>query len=103
MIHEADDQSIQDILDIHIKGTLYGFRYLIPAIKETVGTDGPTGSIVVNSSCMGESTIGPKSNRNGIYAASKAFLNNVVKTTAVENAPLKMHHESVSLVSWQVW
>ena len=73
-----------------MKSVLYGFRYGVPAIKKTVGEDRAAkaaGSIVVNSSCMAASIVGPKSGTSGLYSASKAFLNSIVETAAIENAP----------------
>ncbi|CAB9507884.1 Diacetyl reductase [(S)-acetoin forming] [Seminavis robusta] len=86
-LHEVPEEDIQAILDINVKGTLYGLKSCIPAIKKTVGDEGPTGSIVVNSSCMARAVIGPKSANNGLYSASKAFVSSLVETAAVENAP----------------
>lgn len=86
-IHEIDDASIEDTLNVNVKGVIYGLRAVIPAIQKTVGTSGPTGSVVVNSSCMGLAVIGPKSAGAGIYSASKAFVNSLVETAAIENAP----------------
>jgi 3-oxoacyl-[acyl-carrier protein] reductase len=71
----------------NVKGVIYGFKAVIPAIKNTVGDKGPTGSIVVNSSCMAQAVIGPKSGGSALYAASKAFVSSLVETAAVENAP----------------
>lgn len=56
-------------------------------MQATVGEEGPTGSIVVNSSCMGASVIAPKSVGSALYSASKAFVNSIVETAAIENAP----------------
>lgn len=86
-ITETNDQDIDDVLSINVKGVIYALRYMIPAISKTVGSDGPTGSLVVNSSCMGHAVVGPKSAGSGIYSASKAFVNNLVETAAIENAP----------------
>ena len=88
-IHETVDENIESVLDVNVKGVIYALRYLIPAIKATVGDNNadPTGSIVVNSSCMGSSVIGPKSSGSGIYSASKAFVNSLIETAAIENAP----------------
>ena len=71
----------------NIKGVINGLKAVIPAIKNTVGEEGPMGSVVVNSSVMGSVVIGPKSAGAGIYSASKAFVNSLVETAAVENAP----------------
>jgi NAD(P)-dependent dehydrogenase (short-subunit alcohol dehydrogenase family) len=71
----------------NVKSVLYAFRHLVPAIKATVGDEGPTGSIVVNSSCMGISVVAPKSAGSAVYSASKAFVNSIVETAAIENAP----------------
>jgi len=86
-IAEVDDQAIEDTLNVNVKGVIYALRYVVPAIKKTVGEEGPTGSIVVNSSTMGETVIAPKSVGSGIYSASKAFVNSLVQTAAAENAP----------------
>jgi NAD(P)-dependent dehydrogenase (short-subunit alcohol dehydrogenase family) len=69
----------------NVKGVIYGLRYTIPAIKATVGENGQ-GSIVVNSSCMGAAVIGPKSAGSSVYSASKAAVNSLVETAAIENA-----------------
>jgi NAD(P)-dependent dehydrogenase (short-subunit alcohol dehydrogenase family) len=71
----------------NVKGVIYGFKAVIPAIKSTVGEKGPTGSIVVNSSGMAQAVIGPKSGGAALYSASKAFVSSLTETAAVENAP----------------
>lgn len=71
----------------NVKGVIYGFKSCIPAIKKTVGEEGAAGSIVVNSSCMGATVIGPKSAGSSIYSASKAFVMSLVESAAIENAP----------------
>ena len=88
-IEETDDAAINETLDVNVKGVLYALRHLIPAIKATVGDDvaDPSGSIVVNSSCMAEAIVAPKSAGSSIYSASKAFVNSIVETAAIENAP----------------
>jgi len=86
-ITDVSDSDIEDVLNVNVKGVVYALRYLLPAIKETVGTEGATGSIVINSSCMGSTVIGPKSAGAAIYSASKAFVNSLVETAAIENAP----------------
>mmetsp|Transcript_21775 Transcript_21775/g.37063 ORF Transcript_21775/g.37063 Transcript_21775/m.37063 type:complete len:266 (-) Transcript_21775:64-861(-) len=86
-LEEVKDEDIDAILDINVKGVLYCLRYVLPAIGETVGAEGPTGSIVINSSTMGVAVIGPKSAGSGVYSASKAFVNSLVETAAIEYAP----------------
>jgi NAD(P)-dependent dehydrogenase (short-subunit alcohol dehydrogenase family) len=71
----------------NVKSVLYAIRHLVPAIKATVGDNGPTGSIVVNSSCMGVAVVGTKSAGSAVYSASKAFVNSILETAAIENAP----------------
>ena len=74
----------------NVKSVIYAMRYGIPAIKATVGesNDGePAGSIVANSSCIGWNIIGPKSAGASIYAMSKAAVNSLVESAAIENAP----------------
>jgi len=71
-----------------MKGVIYAMRYAIPAIKQTIDeSKGQQGSIVVNSSITGVAVIGPKSIGASIYSASKAFVNSLVETAALENAP----------------
>lgn len=86
-ITEVDEETINNILDVNVKGVIYALKHTIAAVKETVGTEGPSGSIVVNSSGMAECVISPKSAGSSIYSASKAFVNSLVKTAAIENAP----------------
>lgn len=85
-LDQTSDQVVEDILDVNIKGVIYALRHSIPAIKDTVKDN--EGSIVINSSSMGAAVIGPKSAGSGIYSASKAFVNSLVETAAIENAPL---------------
>lgn len=87
MLPDTTDDVIEEVLNANVKSVIYAMRYLIPAIKATVGDEGAAGSIVVNSSCMGAVVIGPKSGGSGLYSASKAFVNSLVETAAIENAP----------------
>ena len=84
---ETKNEDIENTIDINIKGVIYALRCTLPAIAETVGDSGPTGSVVVNSSCMGAVVISPKSAGSSLYSASKAFVNSLVETAAIENAP----------------
>jgi len=84
---DVSDSDIEDVLNVNVKGVVYALRYILPAIKDTVGDEGATGSVVINSSCMGHAVISPKSAGSGIYSASKAFVNSLVETAAIENAP----------------
>jgi NAD(P)-dependent dehydrogenase (short-subunit alcohol dehydrogenase family) len=86
-ISEVDDETIDEVLNVNVKGVIYALRSIFPAIAKTVGEDGPTGSVVVTSSCMGASVVAPKSAGSSIYSASKAFVNSLVQTAAIENAP----------------
>lgn len=86
-ISEVDDETIDEVLNVNVKGVIYALRSIFPAIAKTVGEDGPTGSVVVTGSCMGASVVAPKSAGSSIYSASKAFVNSLVQTTAIENAP----------------
>lgn len=84
---ETSNEDIDKIINVNIKGVIFALRYILPAIAKTVGDSGPTGSVVVNSSCMGAGVIAPKSAGASIYSASKAFVNSLVETAAIENAP----------------
>jgi len=86
-IEDTSQEDVSSILDVNVKGAVYAIQSLVPAIKKTVGEAGATGSIVVNSSCMGQAVIAPKSIGSSIYAASKAFVSNLVETVAIETAP----------------
>lgn len=83
---EMKNEDMNALLDVNVKGVIYALRYIIPAVEETVG-EGGQGSIVVNSSCMGAAVIGPKSAGSAVYSATKAFVNSLVETAAIENAP----------------
>ena len=84
---EVPDDDVNDLLNVNVKGVVYGLRHILPAIADTVGEQGPTGSVVSNSSCMGTTVVGPKSAGSGIYSATKAFVNSLVETAAIEYAP----------------
>ena len=84
---ETSNEDIDKIFNVNMKGVIFALRYILPAIAKTVGDSGPTGSVVVTSSCMGAVVISPKSAGASIYSASKAFVNSIVETAAIENAP----------------
>lgn len=86
-LEETKDEDIQAILDVNVKGVVYALRHVLPAVANSVGPEGPTGSVVINSSAMGANVIGPKSAGSAIYSASKAFVNSLVETAAIEYAP----------------
>ncbi|CAB9527015.1 Diacetyl reductase [(S)-acetoin forming] [Seminavis robusta] len=89
---EMSNDDMNALLDVNVKGVIYSLRHIIPAIKKTVGDSQngyiQQGSIVVNSSCMATAVIAPKSAGSSIYSATKAFVNSIVETAAIEEAPL---------------
>jgi 3-oxoacyl-[acyl-carrier protein] reductase len=66
---------------------IHGLKHTLPVIAETIGDEGRTGSVVVNGSCAAGATIAPKSAGSSIRSASKSFVNSLIETAAIENAP----------------
>lgn len=74
---ELDDEAIEPIIDVNLKGVFYGMKYGIDAMLATGG-----GSIVNTSSVGGATGITGRS----MYCAAKAGVSGLTRSAAVEYA-----------------
>lgn len=74
---EWDDEAIESVIDVNLKGVFYGLKYGIEAMLATGG-----GSII-NTSSVGAAT---GINGRSMYCATKAGVNGLTRTAAVEYA-----------------
>merc|ERR1719343_854434 len=79
---DVKEESYDFIMNANVKSVVFAFKYLMPAMKESPTKDT---SIVVNTSCMG-SVARASFAGAGIYAASKAAADMLVKYAAIEGA-----------------
>jgi len=84
-IEFATEQHFDDIMDINFKGAYFTLSKFIPVLR-----DG--GSVVFLSSIVASTT----SVASSVYSASKAALNSVMKSAALELAPRKIRVNAVS-------
>ncbi|MBB6112456.1 glucose 1-dehydrogenase [Mucilaginibacter lappiensis] len=84
-IEHASEQHFDDIMNINFKGAYFTLSKFIPVLR-----DG--GSVVFLSSIVASTT----SPASSIYSASKAALNSVMKSAALELAPRKIRVNAVS-------
>mmetsp|Transcript_13754 Transcript_13754/g.26853 ORF Transcript_13754/g.26853 Transcript_13754/m.26853 type:complete len:291 (+) Transcript_13754:6-878(+) len=77
-ITDTTEDQIDEIIGANVKSVMFGLKYLVPAMK--------AGSIVICSSSMG-STARASCAGMGLYAASKAMVDMLIKYAAVEAAP----------------
>jgi len=84
-IEFATEQHFDDIMDINFKGAYFTLSKFIPVLR-----DG--GSVVFLSSIVASTT----SAASSVYSASKAALNSVMKSAALELAPRKIRVNAVS-------
>eukprot|EP00873_Tetraselmis_striata_P005099 jgi/Tetstr1/425363/TSEL_015811.t1 len=77
---EVTEEQINTQLDVNVKSVIYGFKYLLPAMKG--------GSIVVNSSVLSARTPAGMPGA-GLYNASKAAVDALVRSAACEGAEAK--------------
>eukprot|EP00752_Nemacystus_decipiens_P011774 g10447.t1 len=91
---EITEETIDAILDINVKSLAWCFKYQIPAMSSTAGGKG---SIIVNTSCMAfrTSTL-PVTAGGGMYAASKAAAEMLMKYAAIEGAASGVRVNSVA-------
>lgn len=75
-INEAD---VDTMMNLNVKSVVWALKYLLPAMKDNVNG----GSIVVNTSCMG-SVARVNLAGSGLYSASKAAADMLVKYAAIE-------------------
>ncbi|NOW95350.1 SDR family oxidoreductase [Mucilaginibacter sp. SG564] len=84
-IELATEQHFDDIMDINFKGAYFTLGKFIPILR-----DG--GSVVFLSSIVASTT----SAASSVYSASKAALNSLMKSAALELAPRKIRVNAVS-------
>jgi NAD(P)-dependent dehydrogenase (short-subunit alcohol dehydrogenase family) len=84
-IEHASEQHFDDIMNINFKGAYFTLSKFIPILR-----DG--GSVVFLSSIVASTT----SVASSVYSASKAALNSVMKSAALELAPRKIRVNAVS-------
>jgi NAD(P)-dependent dehydrogenase (short-subunit alcohol dehydrogenase family) len=84
-IEHASEQHFDDIMNINFKGAYFTLSKFIPILR-----DG--GSVVFLSSIVASTT----SIASSVYSASKAALNSVMKSAALELAPRKIRVNAVS-------
>jgi NAD(P)-dependent dehydrogenase (short-subunit alcohol dehydrogenase family) len=78
---EVSDADIDSILNINVKGVIYGMQTALPKLQESKNDP----SLIVTSSIMG-SHFQAMSSGSALYSASKAAVNSLVQTAAIENA-----------------
>ena len=78
---EATEEQVDGMIDTNLKSVVWALKYLMPAMKESSGK----GSIIVTTSCMGENARNDFAG-SGLYSATKAAANMVVKYAAIEGA-----------------
>ncbi|CAM9781072.1 unnamed protein product [Ascophyllum nodosum] len=81
------------VFDINLKSLVFCFKYQIPAMAKS----GNKGSIIVDSSCVASRASAlPLAAGAGVYAASKAGANMLMKYAAIEGGPSGVRVNSVS-------
>jgi len=77
---DTDEKNIDTIINVNIKGVIFGMQAQIPALIKT-GNDG----VIINNSSTA-SRVSQASATMSVYSASKAFVDVVSQIAAVENA-----------------
>jgi NAD(P)-dependent dehydrogenase (short-subunit alcohol dehydrogenase family) len=83
---DFSDENFENMLNANIKGTFYIVKAAIPKLRET------RGCIVASGSIAGINGLPEAS----IYAASKAWISNLMKSLAVEEGPNGIRANTVS-------
>ncbi|CAM9389804.1 unnamed protein product [Ectocarpus sp. 4 AP-2014] len=79
---DITEDTIDDLLNINVKSLAWCFKYQIPAMKSTAGGKG---SIIVNTSSTAlRTTALPGMAGAGMYSASKAAAEMLMKYAAIE-------------------
>lgn len=88
VLHKTDEAAVSHQIDVNIRGTLNILRHAIPGMRER-----KFGRLILTSSVLSRRpVIG-----TGVYAGTKAFLDNLVKTCAAENAKYGVTCNSIVL------
>ncbi|CAN0377505.1 unnamed protein product, partial [Ectocarpus sp. 12 AP-2014] len=91
---DITEDTIDDLLNINVKSLAWCFKYQIPAMKDTAGGKG---SIIVNTSSTAlRTTALPGMAGGGMYSASKAAAEMLMKYAAIEGAASGVRVNSVS-------
>ncbi|CAN0276227.1 unnamed protein product [Ascophyllum nodosum] len=90
---EVTEDMASMIFDINLKSLVFCFKYQIPAMAKS----GNKGSIIVDSSSMVSRVSAlPFAMGGGVYAASKAGANMLMKYAAIEGGPSGVRVNSVA-------
>eukprot|EP00752_Nemacystus_decipiens_P011779 g10451.t1 len=91
---EMTEETCGALLDVNVKSLVWCFKYQMPAMASTAGGKG---SIIVNTSAMGVRTSAlPVAAGAGMYAASKAAAEMLMKYAAIEGAASGVRVNSVT-------
>lgn len=88
LLHKQSNDNVKEQLDVNIFGLLNVLRYATPKFKEQ-----SFGRIIYISSILSERPI----RGTGIYSASKAFCDNIIKTYSLENSRYGITANSIQL------
>ncbi len=88
LIHKHSSESISEQLDVNLKGFLNVLRYCTDKMREN-----KYGRIIYISSVLSKKPI----RGTGIYSASKAFCDNLIKTYSLENSKYGITSNSIQL------
>lgn len=88
VLHKLEGDRIEDQIDVNIRGFLNVIKYGLPGMREH-----KYGRILYISSILSERPIPG----TGVYSATKAFNDNLVRTCALENAKYNITSNSLQL------
>lgn len=77
MLHKTDPVAVSHQIDVNVKGTLNILRHALPGMRER-----KFGRIILTSSVLSRCPVAG----TGVYSGCKAFIDNLTKTCALENA-----------------
>jgi NAD(P)-dependent dehydrogenase (short-subunit alcohol dehydrogenase family) len=88
LIHKQTSESINEQINVNINGFLNVLRYVTPKMR-----DNGYGRIVYISSVLSKNPI----RGTGVYSASKAFCDSIIKTYSLENSKYGITANSIQL------
>lgn len=100
-VTKIEDDMVSRVLDTNVKSVVWLLKYEIPAMAATPGKNG---SIIVNSSVMSQRAQ-VKFKTSGLYAASKAAADMLVKYGAIEAAEFGIRVNSINpgVITTALW